>query len=593
MKGNADPGGGEHRHIIGAVTDGHRQLQRNLMLGGERNERFSLGFTGHDWLDHRAGDAAGRQRDSVGDNVVKTQFGRDPLGEGHQPAGNQRRHGSRGTHRRDQLPGSGRHPDALGCGFEQAILDSGEQRDALFERGREIDLAVHRTAGDVRDRLAQPDKIAEFVEHLVFDDCRFQIGDEQPLAPFHHRLDNDIDGRTGDRSAGGLLDGLQADGVEDEIAGPARRQPDRCSGDPGGPGDRLGEAGEIRAVAGAGDQGEDHLHGSSSYRVDCPGNKPAATAHGDPAPAVIVIAGPTASGKSALALELAEDLGGTVINADSIQCYRDLHILTARPDAAAERRVPHRLYGFLDAGERGSVARWRMLALEEIAAAAKAGRLPILVGGSGLYLRALIAGLAPVPAIPAAIRQEAIELHRALGGVEFRERLAQLDPIAAQRLAPGDKQRLVRAFEVVRATGAPLTAWQRRQAPEPACRFGTIVLAPPRERLYRACDQRFARMIAAGALTEAAALAARALDPGLPAMKAVGLPELLSHLRGDMTLDAAIVAAQRATRRYAKRQTTWFRHQMTPDLILGTQDSESLLRRSRHFIDRFLLTRQS
>jgi tRNA dimethylallyltransferase len=283
-------------------------------------------------------------------------------------------------------------------------------------------------------------------------------------------------------------------------------------------------------------------------------------------------------------------LEGVVINADSLQCYRDLRILTARPNDAAEGRVPHRLYGFLDAGERGSAARWRALALAEIAAASNARRLPILVGGTGLYLRVLERGLAPVPEIPEEIRREAAALYRALGGVGFREKLAQFDPVAAKRLFPGDRQRLMRAFEVVRATGLPLETWQQRPNPTAGYRFGTILLAPPREQLYAACDERFAGMIEAGALAEVAALAARDLDPDLPAMKAAGLPELLSYLRGERPLDEAIALAQRATRRYAKRQTTWFRHQATPDLILNAQFSESLLQCSRYFIHRFLLT---
>ena len=308
-------------------------------------------------------------------------------------------------------------------------------------------------------------------------------------------------------------------------------------------------------------------------------------------PPVLVIAGPTASGKSALALELADLCGGTIINADSLQIYRDLRILTARPDDRAQGRVRHRLYGFLDAGERGSAARWRALALDEIAEATGTGRLPILAGGTGLYLRAIEEGLAPVPEIPAEIRQEAIELHRALGGVGFRERLSRLDPAAAQRLFPGDKQRLVRAFEVVRATGVTIGSWQQQTKSDPGYRFRTILLAPSRDRLNAACNARLFQMIEAGALAEAEALARRRLNPSLPAMKAVGLPELLSYLRGDVPLDTAIAAAQRATRRYAKRQMSWFRHQTTPDLVLAAQFSESLLRCSRHFIDRFLLTR--
>jgi tRNA dimethylallyltransferase len=307
-------------------------------------------------------------------------------------------------------------------------------------------------------------------------------------------------------------------------------------------------------------------------------------------PPVVIIAGPTASGKSALALALAEASGGTIVNADALQVYRDLPILTAWPEAAARARVPHRLYGWLDASERGSAGRWREAAMREIAAAHEAGRLPIAVGGTGLYLRALRHGLAAVPPVPPAIRAEAAALYDELGGARFAEHLRRFDPEAAARLPPGDRQRLTRAFEVVRATGVPIGAWHR-QAGEPApFRFVAILLLPPRAPLYQACDVRFARMIADGALAEAAALAARGLPADLPAMKAVGVPELLRHLRGEIALDMAVALAQRQTRRYAKRQMTWFRHQMTADLVFHEQYSESLLRCSRHFVDQFLLT---
>jgi tRNA dimethylallyltransferase len=307
-------------------------------------------------------------------------------------------------------------------------------------------------------------------------------------------------------------------------------------------------------------------------------------------PPVILIAGPTASGKSALALGLAAALDGTIINADSLQVYRDLPILSAQPEAAATARVPHRLYGYLDAAERGSVGQWRVLATAEVAAAHNAGRLPIVVGGSGLYLRALQHGLTAIPTIPAAIREEAAELYRRLGGTAFRERLAGLDPTSAARLPPGDRQRLVRAFEVSRATGTPIGQWQmRRSAPAPYG-FAGILLVPPRAALYAACDARLVEMIAAGGLDEAKALMARGLPSDLPAMKALGIPDLRRHLRGEIPLDMAIAAAQRATRQYAKRQFTWFRHQMWPDLVFNEQFSESLLRCSRHFIDQFLLT---
>ena len=288
---------------------------------------------------------------------------------------------------------------------------------------------------------------------------------------------------------------------------------------------------------------------------------------------------------------MAAALGGTIVNADSQQVYRDLPILTAQPDAAAMRRAPHRLYGYLDAAERGSVARWRELALAEIAAVHAAVSLSIVVGGTGLYLRALVEGLAPVPQIPPEIRAEAAALYADLGGAAFGERLAALDPDAAARLPPGDRARLTRAWEVVRATGVRLREWQLRAGGATPYRFATLLLMPARETLYAACDTRFAAMIERGALDEAAALAARGLAPQLPAMKAVGVPELLRHLRGETSLQEAIAAGQRATRRYAKRQMTWFRHQMTPDLLLTEKFSESLLRCSRHFIDQFLLTR--
>jgi tRNA dimethylallyltransferase len=266
--------------------------------------------------------------------------------------------------------------------------------------------------------------------------------------------------------------------------------------------------------------------------------------------------------------------------------------LSARPDAAAEARAPHRLYGIFDAAERGSVARWRELALAEIAAAIGAGSLPILVGGTGLYLRSLTQGLAPVPDIPPAIRAEAAELYRRLGGAAFRDALARLDANAASRFPPGDRTRLMRAYEVVRATGVPIAEWQRRAVLPAPYRFATILLSPPRASLYAACDRRFASMIEAGGLDEARALMVRGLAPGLPAMKAVGVPELLRHLNGEIALDAAVAAAQMATRRYAKRQMTWFRHQLDADLICVEQYSESFLHCSRHFIDRFLLTRR-
>lgn len=283
---------------------------------------------------------------------------------------------------------------------------------------------------------------------------------------------------------------------------------------------------------------------------------------------IAIVAGPTASGKSALALALAEEFGGTIINADSLQVYRDLAVLTARPSAAEMARAPHRLYGVIDAAENCSVGRWRALAESEIDAALAGGRLPILVGGTGLYLEALLNGLATLPPIPEAAREEARALHAELGGAAFRERLAALDPIGAAKLAVGDTQRLTRAYEVVRATGKPLSAWQALQEPNEGLRAAALVLLPARDALYPACDARVERMIAEGAEDEVRALLDRGLPENLSAMKAVGLRELGAALRGEATRKAAIAAMQQATRQYARRQYTWFRQRLSAGEIL-------------------------
>jgi tRNA dimethylallyltransferase len=291
---------------------------------------------------------------------------------------------------------------------------------------------------------------------------------------------------------------------------------------------------------------------------------------------VLIIAGPSGSGKSALAMDLAEALDGVVINADSMQVYRELRVLTARPTPEDEARVPHRLFGVLSAAERCSAGRWLGMARAEIADFADAGRLPILVGGTGLYLKALRDGLAEVPSIAAEVRAEAEALHARLGGGRFRQELAHLDPQGASRIATGDRQRLIRAFEVARGTGRPLFKWQRLGPPAPvaALRFATISLLPPRPALYRALDARFDAMLAAGAIEEVRALLALGLDANLPAMKALGVREIAGYLRGERGLQDAAALTKQATRRFAKRQFTWFRHQLPADFVLNEQYSE-------------------
>jgi len=589
VEGDPDAGGFQHREVVGAVTDGDRLCRCDAELGGKSKERFPLGLAGDNRRAYRTGDPSMREVEPVGDDSVEAECRGDRFGEDGKPARDERGQGAGAPHGGDQGRRPRGQPYPRGCFFQRPNLHPAEQRDARLERGRKVDLAIHRAPGNFSNPGANSEAFGQLVEHFVLDDRRFQIGDEQPLAPSIAGLNQNIDPGTVDQGARRFLDLPRADRVEDEIAGLTGGKPVRLGPDPQARGNPRSEAEKTGPAAESGDQGKHHPHEPASYSRKRARHKPA-SASGDGAPPVLVIAGPTASGKSALALELAEVFGGTIINADSLQIYRDLRILTARPDALAELRAAHRLYGFLDAAERGSVAHWRALALDEITAATRAGRLPILVGGTGLYLRALRHGLAPVPEIPEQIRQEAVDLHRLLGGIGFREKLAKLDPAGAQRLFPGDRQRLLRAFEVVRATGIPLATWQRRPHPTSSYRFSIILLTPPRDRLYAACDTRFARMIQADALGEVAALVARGLDPDLPAMKAVGLPELLSYLCGEMPIEVAIAAAQRATRRYAKRQMTWFRHQTAPDLRLEEEFSEGLLRRSRQFVHECVLT---
>jgi tRNA dimethylallyltransferase len=289
-----------------------------------------------------------------------------------------------------------------------------------------------------------------------------------------------------------------------------------------------------------------------------------------PSKRAVLIAGPTASGKSALALTVAELLGGTVINADSMQVYRDLRILTARPTAEEEARVPHLLYGHVDAAENYSVGRWCVDAVAALAAVERAGRVPVVVGGTGLYFKALTRGLAAVPPIPATIRSAVRERLQADGIAPLYAELGVRDPATAQRLMPADRARVTRALEVVLATGRSLTDWHR-EGMKPALdpdHAVKIFLDADRAELYCRIDGRFDAMLAAGALEEVHALSRRGLDPALPAMKAHGVPWLIRHLAGEIDLAAAVEAGKRDTRRYSKRQATWFRHQL-PDWTWG------------------------
>lgn len=282
-------------------------------------------------------------------------------------------------------------------------------------------------------------------------------------------------------------------------------------------------------------------------------------------PRIWLIAGPTASGKSALALTLAEATGAEIVNADALQLYADLRLLTARPDDGELARAQHHLFGTVDSATGWSVGRWQRAALALIADIMGRGRGVIVVGGTGLYLRALTHGLADIPEVPAEVRQASASDYDAMGELAFRGRLAEVDPAAAARIAPGDRQRLSRAWEVYAATGMSLGDHHATATGAlPGASWNAVVLDPPRADLYARCDARLAAMLSQGVLAEVEALLARNLDPALPALKAVGVQPFASHLRGETTLEAALAGAQQDTRRYAKRQMTWMRGQ-TPD----------------------------
>jgi tRNA dimethylallyltransferase len=278
----------------------------------------------------------------------------------------------------------------------------------------------------------------------------------------------------------------------------------------------------------------------------------------------VLIAGPTASGKSALALALAKKTGGVIVDADSMQVYRDLRVITARPTPEEEALLPHRLYGHVDAAVNFSAGSWVNDAAGVLGEARAQNRRPIFVGGSGLYFKALTSGLSAVPPIPAAIR-EAVRARLERNGVEaLHAELALRDPAGADRLKPRDRTRIARALEVVDATGRSLTDWHREGLPPllPPGSFSALFLDPDRDALYARIDARFTAMLAGGALDEVAALALRGLDPLLPAMKAHGVPALIRHLAGEITLQEAAEIGRADTRHYAKRQFTWFRHQL-------------------------------
>jgi len=304
-------------------------------------------------------------------------------------------------------------------------------------------------------------------------------------------------------------------------------------------------------------------------------------------PAPILIAGPTACGKSEVALALAERLGGAVINADAMQVYRELRVLTARPSAEDEKRAPHRLYGHVPASEAYSAARYAEEARAAIASVQAEGRVPIVVGGTGLYFKALTDGLSPIPEIPPEIRAHWRARAGAEGAQALHEVLKARDPEMAARLRPTDPQRVVRALEVLEATGVSLASWQQEPG-EPVVRLGdatAIALGRDPDELKRRCDDRFDRMMAGGAVEEVRALLGLGIGPELPAMRALGVRPLAGMIAGTLSRDEAAEAAKAETRRYVKRQQTWMKRNMMSWKLMMAQETEYLHAKIINFIN--------
>ena len=303
----------------------------------------------------------------------------------------------------------------------------------------------------------------------------------------------------------------------------------------------------------------------------------------------VIIAGPTASGKSELALNLAAAIGGKIINADSMQVYKEFRILTARPTPLDEQQVPHGLYGIVPVATSFSAGKWLLAAHKELEMALKNGQIPIFVGGTGLYIKALIDGLATIPPVGECARVQATDLYRRLGPEKFAAELEKRDPESADRIKPGDKQRLIRAWEVLVGTGTSISQWHR-QRPRGGITGPSFVvkIIPDRAWLYSACERRFERMLSAGVLDEVAAVQALDLPTNLPAMKVIGFHALAEYIVGGSSLAACKASVCQATRNLAKRQYTWFRNQLPAQMEYG--DAGIAQTALRGLVEEFLLT---
>ena len=535
VEGNAHSSDREHGEIIRAVANRNGVGGVEPKVLGDAAQRLDLGLLAEDRMADLAGQSAVPDDQVIGLMLMEAEFRRNALREGREAAGDEGRVCAMRLHGGGQGAPAGHKGDAL---RDNALDDPGiqplEQLHALGEGTLEIEFAAHGAGRDVPDAGPHARHLAELIDAFLLDHGRVHVGDEQALAAVV------------DRDHGGV-DGVVAD-VHHELGKPLEIRD--FAGFPGG--EPMG-----RAAA----QVPQQVHDAG---IDCAGprgcyeNENGIHMTATSAKPVLLIAGPTASGKSALALELAAARNGVIINADALQVYAELRILSARPSAAEEALVPHRMYGHVSGTEVYSVGRWLTEASAAIAACWAAGQLPIVVGGTGLYFKALEQGLAQVPPIDEAVRAG----WRRFAG-DLHAELAARDPEGAAALAPADRHRLLRALEVLEGTGRPLRHWQKAAQ-------STAILADaqverlfrdvPRGTLHERAGARFDQMMVAGALEEVRAVLD--YDPALPMMKAIGVPELSAALRGEIPLAEAVTQAKAATRQFIKRQFTWWRGQL-------------------------------
>jgi tRNA dimethylallyltransferase len=550
--GDAKAGGLQHRKIVGAVADRQRLIKRHPHRGGDRVEGMKLGILAEDRLDDLAGQLAAFDHERIGSILV----GAEPLAnrarELAKAARNDGDVSAIRAHRLHEHTGSGTQRDAV---FEH-VLDHGlgqtsQQGDALAQRGREGNLAPHRPLGDGGDAVADPGEGGKLVDAFLADERRVHIRNHEALAATHKRLSDHIDRLTRERA-------LERSPLGFEVSGENKIGRDTLVE----PAPALDAAKGLRGPVDC-CFAERRLRGIGDERGDEDGRHDASRRASKHLRRALLIAGPTASGKSAAAVALAQRFGATIVNADSMQVYRDLRILTARPTPDEERLARHRLFGAIDGAVNFSAGRWALAAGEILA---EIGEQPaIFVGGTGLYFRALTEGLSDIPPVPEPVRAEVRSKAEGRATPELHDELAARDPETAARLNPSDRQRILRALEVLDATGRPLVSFVgARTPPALAAREWTgLYLAPDRAALGRRIDARFDAMLAHGALDEVATLIQRRLDPALPVMRAHGVPHLIAHLEGRLSLDEAASRSKIDTRHYAKRQFTWARHQLS------------------------------